>query len=124
MNESAAFQYLQRAAEQSVQELGRLHALSNDAKASKAELIMAIYELGVSFQQGWGVTKNKAAAFYFFKMAAELGDADAQNETAYCYHHGQGVQKDLREAAKHYRLAAAQGRGLLGNSWILKSKYS
>ncbi|KAF7722511.1 hypothetical protein EC973_003073 [Apophysomyces ossiformis] len=127
-NEVTAFQYLQKVAEHSVEEL--MHPEDAEKKsnhcamASKAELVMAIYELGVSFQQGWGVRKNKAAAFYFFKMAAELGDADAQNETAYCYHHGLGVKKDLYQAAKLYRLAAAQGRGLMGNSWISKSKYS
>ncbi|KAG0174099.1 hypothetical protein DFQ28_009728 [Apophysomyces sp. BC1034] len=124
VNEPMAFQYLQKVAELSVEELSQRHGKTDGALVSQAELVMAIYELGVSFQQGWGVSKNKAAAFYFFNMAAELGDPDAQNETAYCYHHGQGVKKDLYQAARLYRLAAAQGRGLMGNSWIAKSKYS
>ncbi|KAI8370333.1 uncharacterized protein BYT42DRAFT_83997 [Radiomyces spectabilis] len=119
LNGALAFQYLQKAAEHAVEDL--LH--SDYALASKGELIMAIYELGVSFQQGWGVAKNKETAFYYFKIAAELGDADAQNDTAHCFYHAQGTKKDMFQAAKYYRLAAAQGRGLLGNSWIFKSKY-
>jgi TPR repeat protein len=40
--------------------------------AAKGELVMAIYELGVSFRHGWGVYKDKKTACYYFKIAAEL----------------------------------------------------
>lgn len=56
-------------------------------------------------------------------MAADLGDADAQNDLAQCYHHGIGVKKDMHLAAKYYRKAARQGHGAMGNSWIYKPKY-
>lgn len=54
-NEHLAFQYLQKAAEHAVEDL---EAFSNtvNTSASKGELIMAIYELGVSFRHGWGVS--------------------------------------------------------------------
>lgn len=91
--------------------------------SKKGELIMAIYELGVSFQQGWGVSRSRETAFYYFQIAAQLGDPDAQNEVAHCYYTGQGVKKDVHRAAQYYRKAAAQGRGIMGNSWIFKSKY-
>jgi TPR repeat protein len=119
-NCALAFQYLQTAAEHAVHNL-----LQQDAMllASKAELIMAIYELGVSFQQGWGVMRNKEVAFYYFEMAANLGDLDAMNDLAFCYLHGRGVRKDVFRAAKYYRMAAKQGQGLVGNSWIWKKKY-
>lgn len=84
---------------------------------------MAIYELGVSFQQGWGVTKNKETAFYYFEIAANLGDLDAMNELAFCYVHGHGVKKNIYKAAKYYRIAARQGQEQVGNSWIWKQKY-
>jgi TPR repeat protein len=51
------------------------------------------------------------------------GDPDAQNDLAHCYYHGQGVKRDVYQAAKYYRLAAAQGQGIMGNSWIFKKKY-
>lgn len=42
---------------------------------------------------------------------AEQGDAGAEYNLGVMYGKGQGVQKDLAEAVKWYRLAAAQGVG-------------
>ncbi|KAI8885907.1 HCP-like protein [Backusella circina FSU 941] len=121
-NEATAFQYLQKAAEHAVEDLNNIKDTLNKS-ASKNELIMAIYELGVSFRYGWGCKKNKESAVYFFKIAADLGDADAQNDLAQCYLKGQGVKKDTHLAAKYYRKADKQGQGIMGNSWIWKPKY-
>ncbi|KAI8878609.1 HCP-like protein [Backusella circina FSU 941] len=121
-NEPMAFLYLQKAAEHAVTDLSDLSKTVN-LSASKGELIMSIYELGVSFRYGWGCRKNKETAVYYFKIAADLGDADAQNDLGYCYHHGQGTKKDLHLAAKYYRMADKQGQGIMGNSWIWKTKY-
>jgi TPR repeat protein len=52
-----------------------------------------------------------------------LGDPQAQNDLAHCYHNGHGTKKDVFMAAKYYRLADKQGHGIMGNSWIWKSKY-
>ncbi|KAI8368215.1 uncharacterized protein BYT42DRAFT_122697 [Radiomyces spectabilis] len=121
-SEHLAFQYLQKAAEHAVMDLEGLSNTVNTS-AAKGELIMAIYELGVSFRHGWGCKKNKETAVYFFKIAADLGDPDAQNDLGHCYYHGHGVKKDLYMAAKYYRMAAKQGQSIMGNSWIYKSKY-
>ncbi|CAO0801115.1 unnamed protein product [Mucor circinelloides] len=121
-NEHLAFQYLQKAAEHAVEDLNNFSNAVN-ASASKGELIMAIYELGVSFRHGWGCKKNKETAVYYFKIAADLNDADAQNDLGHCYYHGHGVKKDMFMAAKYYRKADKQGQGIMGNSWIWKSKY-
>lgn len=121
-NEHMAFQYLQKAAEHAVMDLNSLSSTVNTS-AVKGELIMAIYELGVSFRHGWGCRKNKETAVYFFRIAADLGDADAQNDLGHCYYHGHGVKKDLYQAAKYYRMADKQGAGIMGNSWIYKPKY-
>lgn len=121
-NEHVAFQYLQKAAEHAVEDLTNI-ANTVNASASKGEFIMAIYELGVSFRHGWGCKKDKESAVYFFKIAADLGDPDAQNDLGHCYYQGQGVKKDLSMAAKYYRKADKQGQGIMGNSWIWKSKY-
>lgn len=121
-NEHLAFQYLQKAAEHAVEDLANITNTVNTS-ASKGELIMAIYELGVSFRHGWGCKKNKESAVQFFKIAADLGDPDAQNDLGHCYYNGQGVKKDLYLAAKYYRKADKQGQGIMGNSWIWKSKY-
>lgn len=136
-HEHKAFQYLQKAAEHAVQDLKNIETAVSQS-ASKGELIMAIYEMGVSFKHGWGVSvnlkymyillymqckKDKSNAFQYFLTAAKLGDADAQNDVAHCYNEGIGTKKDLFLAAKYYRKADKQGQGIMGNSWIWKSKY-
>lgn len=50
------------------------------SSATVSQLVMAIYELGISFKMGWGVPKDKVKAAYYLDMAANLGDMDAQIE--------------------------------------------
>jgi hypothetical protein len=59
-NEKIAFQYLQKAAESAVLDLNNLSSTVS-MSAARGELVMAIYELGVSFRHGWGVS-----TFFFF----------------------------------------------------------
>ncbi|KAG0375353.1 hypothetical protein BGX24_009229 [Mortierella sp. AD032] len=120
-NRQLAFQYLQKSAEHAVGDLKSRDSFAS--KAAKGELVLAIYELGICFRHGWGVEKNKKTAAYYFEIAANLGDPDAQNDLAWCYYHGVGVKKDMYKSAKYYRLAAAQGMSTMGNSWIWKDKY-
>ncbi|KAI7832379.1 hypothetical protein BC939DRAFT_482779 [Gamsiella multidivaricata] len=120
-NRQLAFQYLQKSAEHAVGDLKSRDSFASTA--AKGELVLAIYELGICFRHGWGADKNKKTAAYYFEIAANLGDPDAQNDLAWCYYHGVGVKKDMYKAAKYYRLAAAQGLNTVGNSWIWKDKY-
>jgi len=39
---------------------------------ARKELVMALYELGMSYLKGWGVAKDKYVAFTYFKIAADL----------------------------------------------------
>ncbi|KAG9327458.1 hypothetical protein KVV02_000407 [Mortierella alpina] len=107
------------------QTLRRMGSMDRTAAmiTARKELVMALYELGMSYLKGWGVTKDKSVAFTYFKIAADLGDPDSQNETAMCYYEGIGTDKDMYQSAKYYRMAAAQGASQLGNSWIWKPKY-
>ncbi|KAF9920853.1 hypothetical protein FBU30_009198 [Linnemannia zychae] len=107
---------------QSVRRMGSMDRTAAMTMARK-ELVMALYELGMSYLKGWGVNKDKPVAFSYFKIAADLGDPDSQNETALCYYEGIGIEKDMYESAKYYRMASAQGASQLGNSWIWKPKY-
>ncbi|KAG0210582.1 hypothetical protein BGX28_009218 [Mortierella sp. GBA30] len=120
-NRVLAFQYLQKSAEHAVGDLNSRDSFASTA--AKGELVLAIYELGICFRHGWGIEKNKKTAAYYFEIAANLGDPDAQNDLAWCYYHGIGVKKDMYKSAKYYRLAAAQGMQQIGNSWIWKDKY-
>ncbi|OAD02723.1 hypothetical protein MUCCIDRAFT_133430, partial [Mucor lusitanicus CBS 277.49] len=114
-NPTKAVRYLQSAAECAVYDLQT--GIAQSASVAKSELVLAIYELGVCFRHGWGVPKNLETATYYFQVASNLGDPDAQNDLGFCYAHGLGVKKDLYCAAKYYRLAEKQGQGMIGNSW-------
>ena len=67
------------------------------------------FEMGVKYRFGKGVPQDDAEAAKWFRMAAELGHADAQHSLA-CHHYlaGTGVRDDAF-AAKWYRKAAEQG---------------
>lgn len=45
------------------------------------------------------------------------------SEAGFCYANGVGTKKDMKKAAKYYRLAEAKGVNMVGNSWIWKDKY-
>ena len=86
-------------------------------KARKAQFALSIYELGVSHLNGWGIEQDKGLALRCFEIAGNWGDADALAEAGYCYAQGVGCKKDLKKAAKFYRMAEAKGMNMVGNSW-------
>lgn len=94
-------------------------------KTHKAQFALSIYELGVSYMNGWGVKADRSLAVRYFEIAGNWGDGDALSDAAKCYAQGIGVRKkDLHKAAKLYRLAEERGVRVPGNSWIYKEKYA
>lgn len=69
----------------------------------------AQYLLGVLYQTGDGVPKDKAAGAAWVRKAAEQGFSDAQNNIGVAYATGEGVAKDPAQALAWLRKAAAQG---------------
>lgn len=88
-----------------------------DRKARKAQFALGIYELGVSYMNGWGIAQDRSLALRCFEVAGNWGDADALAEAGYCYTEGIGCKKNLFKAARLYRAAAAKGISMAGNSW-------
>jgi TPR repeat protein len=86
-------------------------------KARRAQFALGIYELGVSHLNGWGIEQDKALALRCFEIAGQWGDPDALAEAGFCYVEGVGCKKDLKKAARYYRLAEAKGISMVGNSW-------
>ncbi|GAA5807675.1 hypothetical protein MFLAVUS_001046 [Mucor flavus] len=118
-----AVRFLQKAAEYPILDLqsGIDHFISAD----KIEpLVSSIYELGNFFWHGWEVPKSVATATFFFKVASNMGNTDAMNDLAFCYKHGQGVEKDDVKAAQLYRVAETEGNGLVDNNWIWQDQYN
>jgi TPR repeat protein len=71
--------------------------------------VPAIYNLGLMYEQGFGVAQDKCQAALCYQKAAEKGQVQAQYRLGYLYYHGQGVPRDLQQAAEWYRKAAEQG---------------
>jgi TPR repeat protein len=83
----------------------------------------AQYNLGLMYEQGYGVAPNLGKASAWFAKAAEKGDAKAQYRLGSLYYRGQGVPRDLQQAAGWYKRAAEQGsipaQAALGNMYLL-----
>ncbi|KAJ6093426.1 hypothetical protein N7486_008715 [Penicillium sp. IBT 16267x] len=92
-------------------------------KAYRAQFALSIYELGVSHLNGWGIEQDRALALRCFEIAGQWGDVDAMAEAGFCYAEGVGCKKDMKKAARFYRLAESNGMSMVGNSWIYKDKY-
>ncbi|KAL2358169.1 hypothetical protein BJ546DRAFT_1100008 [Cryomyces antarcticus] len=131
-NQAEGVQWLRKAVDCSGVEVADDEDLANrspnpadttDRKTRKAQFALAIYELGVSYMNGWGIEQDKALALRCFEIAGNWGDCDALAEAGFCYTQGVGCKKDLVKAAKFYRLAEAKGMSMAGNSWIYKDKY-
>ena len=63
--------------------------------------------LGDLYDIGHGVPQDYAQAAFWFRKAAEQGDAEAQYDLGDLYDEGQGVPQDYAQAAAWYRKAAA-----------------
>ena len=79
----------------------RLAAEQGDAEAQ--------FNLGVMYDTGGGVLKDKAEAVRWFRLAAEQGDAAAQGLLGHMYALGRGVRKDYVHAHMWLNIASANG---------------
>lgn len=86
-------------------------------KAYRSQFALSIYELGVSYLNGWGIDQDKGLALRCFEIAGQWGDVDAMAEAGFCYAEGVGCKKDMKKAARFYRQAETNGMSMVGNSW-------
>ena len=70
---------------------------------------MAIHSQGVNGELGRGAPQDLVKAAKWYRRAAELGYADAQNDLAKLYDDGRGVPQDDVQAYVWYSLAADHG---------------
>jgi TPR repeat protein len=66
-------------------------------------------QLGVCYQQGFGIEKDLAQAFAWFRRAAEQGNARGQLQVGLAYRRGEGVAQDLAQSLVYIRKAAENG---------------
>ncbi len=65
--------------------------------------------LGVLYENGNGVPKDYQQALFWFRRAAEHGNAMLLTSLGRMYEHGNGVPKDVVQAQKWYILGAGGG---------------
>ena len=61
------------------------------------------------YDEGEGVTQDDQEAVRWYRVSAEQGNADAQNNLAVMYRKGSGVIQDYEKAVEWYRSSAEQG---------------
>jgi hypothetical protein len=83
-----------------------LQQLHKQAEKGDAE---AQFNLGLLYDRGQGVPKDKSEALRWYRLAATQGDTFAQNSLGDNYWEGTGVPKDDKEAVRWWRLAADKG---------------
>jgi len=70
---------------------------------------LAQHNLGVMYQKGIGVAKDRDEAMRWYRRAAEAGVASSQYNLGLMYESGKGAARNPAEARKWFELAAAQG---------------
>ncbi|WVQ76272.1 hypothetical protein IAR50_005937 [Cryptococcus sp. DSM 104548] len=133
IDDRRAFVELRQACDQSLAEgglafhnsPGQMRLTAQQKKHMARDLAMGMFETGNCFLGGVGVKKAPDVALQYLRFAANLGDVSAQEQLGYLLSKGSnGVKKNMKEAAKWYRMAVAQGsKNTVGLSWIWKDKY-
>lgn len=70
--------YLQKAAESAVHDLQT--GIAQSASVAKSELVLAIYELGVCFRHGWGVSLHFCYLFLNSKILTPFSFSSGSKE--------------------------------------------
>lgn len=81
----------------------------NGKQLAGTDLAEAMYMmLGCCYQHSWDVDCDMASVVEWWRKAADLGDAYANDRLGDCYANGIGVRKDARQAATWYAKYAEQ----------------
>ncbi|KAK8845466.1 hypothetical protein IAR55_006179 [Kwoniella newhampshirensis] len=98
---------------------------SHQEKTLTKDLAVGMFEVGNCFLEGVGVKRAPDIALEYLKYAANLGDLASQEQLGFILSKGaSGIKKDMKEAAKWYRMAISQGSSnTFGLAWVWKDKY-
>jgi TPR repeat protein len=69
----------------------------------------AQYQLGLCYENAWGVDRDEEKLFQWYKKAADQNHPKALWAVAMCYKFGVGVEKNERIAFRHFNQAAELG---------------
>ncbi|WWC85950.1 uncharacterized protein L201_000820 [Kwoniella dendrophila CBS 6074] len=132
-DERKAFMELRQACDETIAEggldfhksPGHKRLTEQQKKSMQKELSLGMFEVGNCFLEGVGVKKAPDVALAYLKYAAGMGDVASQEQMGFLLSKGSnGIKKDMKEAARWYRMAIANGSSnTFGLAWIWKDKY-
>ena len=80
--------------------------MSRMKKLAETGNSFGMYNLGLMYQSGFGTEEDPELAYYWYRRAAETGDADGAYMTGWCLENQYGV---TNPAAEWYKKAAESG---------------
>ncbi|WP_163556226.1 tetratricopeptide repeat protein [Helicobacter suis] len=96
-------------------------ALAYSQKAASMGITGAYFNLGIMYENGYGVAKDYQKALEYYKKAASMGDADAYAILGAMYENGEGVARDYQKALEYFKKACKLGdKDACNNEMILK----
>lgn len=78
----------------------------NFMKAALKGHVVAQYDVGVNYVNGWGVEKDEKKAYEWWTKSAQEGYPSAEAAIGKCYFNGWGVEKNDEEACRWWKKAA------------------
>lgn len=87
------------------------HPMGFELLSSFAEMNLAEAQnrLGICYAEGYGVSRDRKQAIYWYELAASNGSAYAKNNLAYYYQYGVKKKQDKQKAYDLYMEAAKAG---------------
>ena len=98
-------------------------ALAEWTPLAEQGYVHAQYNLGIMYDNGYGVSENDKMALEWYTKAAEQGHAIAQFNLGVMYENGYGVPENDKTAVKWYTKAAEQGDAIAQNNLGVMYQY-
>lgn len=86
-----------------------LQALQYFEKSCKSKNVQACFNLGVMYEYGEGVKKDRSKAIVFYTQACDGGEGAGCGSLGVMYEYGMGVSKDIKKAKEFYQKACDLG---------------
>ncbi|PKC09447.1 HCP-like protein [Rhizophagus irregularis] len=118
IEEKLAKQEIEQKNDKMQYKLGYFYEIQNDLKKSfywyqksaENNNKFAQYNLGLYYQNGWGIEKtDEIEAFKWYEKSAKQDNSDAQNYLGFLYNNGINIQKDLEKSFYWYQKSAENG---------------
>ena len=89
--------------------------------------VLAMYQVGLCYRDGLGVSKDMLRALFWFKTAGRYGHKDALRNAGYIYEYGLGVNKNVKKAMAYYyeavNLGSNEAAFELGSLYLLQNEF-